>query len=258
MERVDALVLGQVGVGQGEHRPLAVGRDFGRAEAMHRCACRSRSSAGRRAGRRRARRPRRRGAVLLVMARGVAKASGAAAVARTLERPPGNAGDFALHMLVDHLRQMLVEPLLEDRPEHLAHHVLERVDRAAAAGTWRRPSAVARAPGGCARRLPRRAAAGRGRPAARAARRARARPRRRFDRVSSGSGSSGDLRDGDGAAAQLLLLGDHFLDRREDVFHRGFAGRGMAWSRYRLLRRRSHAREVTAGSVSTGRGPSAA
>jgi len=31
-------------------------------------------------------------------------------------------------MLVDHLGQMLVEPLLENRPEHLAHHVLERID----------------------------------------------------------------------------------------------------------------------------------
>ena len=32
-------------------------------------------------------------------------------------------------MLVDDARQMVVEPLLEDRPEHLAEHLLERVDR---------------------------------------------------------------------------------------------------------------------------------
>ena len=31
-------------------------------------------------------------------------------------------------MLVDHLRQMLVEPLLEHWLQHLADHVLERID----------------------------------------------------------------------------------------------------------------------------------
>src|ERR1700752_1257764 len=36
-----------------------------------------------------------------------------------LQLPPLNPGDLALYMLVHHLRQMLVEPLLEDRPEHL-------------------------------------------------------------------------------------------------------------------------------------------
>ena len=98
-----------------------------------------------------------------------------------LERAPRDPGDFALHMLVDHLRQMLVEPLLEHRPQHLADHVLERIDRGGAAGTSRRRSAAARAPGGSARRHARRPAAGRDRRAAPAARRARARPRPLLD-----------------------------------------------------------------------------
>ena len=46
----------------------------------------------------------------------------------SLKRFAGNPRNLALHMFVDHLRQMLVEPLLEDRTKHLADHVLERVD----------------------------------------------------------------------------------------------------------------------------------
>ena len=41
--------------------------------------------------------------------------------------PPRNPRNLALHMLVDHRGQMLVEPLLEQRAEHLADHVLERI-----------------------------------------------------------------------------------------------------------------------------------
>ena len=80
----------------------------------------------------------------------------------------GDPADFAPDMLVDDVRQMLVEPLLEDRAEHFADHFLERIDGGhrrrrggGDAGQLLEPLAAASAP-------PRRATAGRGRSAARA------------------------------------------------------------------------------------------
>src|SRR5438309_675583 len=46
-----------------------------------------------------------------------------------LQRATRNSGNFALHMLVDHMRQMVVEPLLEHRAEHFADDFLERIYR---------------------------------------------------------------------------------------------------------------------------------
>src|SRR5947209_18134435 len=44
---------------------------------------------------------------------------------KRLARDPGN---LALYMVFDDSRQMLIEPLLEDRLQHLADHFLQRVD----------------------------------------------------------------------------------------------------------------------------------
>ena len=50
------------------------------------------------------------------------------ALAITLQRAPGDPRNLALNMLVDHLRQILVEPGLEDGPQHFPDHLFERVD----------------------------------------------------------------------------------------------------------------------------------
>src|SRR3954465_8403763 len=54
--------------------------------------------------------------------------SKAAAAGKELQWAPRDPRNLALHMLVHHLRKMLVEPLLQHRPKHPADDLLERVD----------------------------------------------------------------------------------------------------------------------------------
>ena len=73
-------------------------------------------------------------------------------------------------------------------------------------------------------------------------------------------GSSSTRSIGRGAVRKLLLLGDHFLDRREDVFHRGFTAGRLHSPTIASMARRSHAavaeisrvRAVAGGGVGAG------
>ena len=67
----------------------------------------------------------------LIMARTLAEGGAHAILLRgdrdDLDRFPRNAMNLALYMFVHDPRQIVVEPLLEDRTEHLADQFLERI-----------------------------------------------------------------------------------------------------------------------------------
>ena len=125
---------------------------------------------------------------------------------RRIRAAAGDAGDLARHQLLDDRRQMLVEPLLEHRLQHLADHRLEGRCRPDPRAQRRQSGeALAAGRGGVARHQPRIPGPGR---------RARARP-------SEAGGGSGNAAPGAGGhAGHAAVLRDHPFDRRENLFHR--------------------------------------
>ena len=185
------------------------------------------------AAKERRRRQRPRAGLRLIMA--ARRSSAVARTAQDLERPPGDAVDLALHMLVD------------DRGRCSSSHCL-RIGRSISRSisssglTCGGGGALAATLGqrleplrGCRRPL---CSSSSGGPrSTRPAGGERLHALVELEHVVLVRGFA--QRSRRRAARSLLFLGDHAFDRRENIFHRGFTR--LPWPSYRLLRRRSHA-----------------